>query len=217
MKILEIRPLSFDIPNPNLDDISNKLDELGSGNRIGITPWPEYSYKPDVRFNIGYRATDIFLKYYVQEEYIRAVYSNSNENVWEDSCVELFISHLNESIYYNFEFNCIGTCLVKKGISRNNRFFFEPSRIQNIKTKSSLGRNTFTEKKGKFSWDLTIAIPLALFFDDEVKGLKGKKMSANFYKCGDSLSKPHFVTWNTIDTDNPDFHRPEYFGEIYFL
>ena len=217
MKILEIKPLDFNTLNPNLDDISNKLDELGSGNRIEITPWPEYAYKPDVRFNIGYRATDIFLKYYVQEEYIRAVYSNNNENVWEDSCVELFISPLNAGTYYNFEFNCIGTCLVQKGDSRNNRIYYNPSLIQNIKTYSSLGRNTFKERKGKFSWDLTIVIPLASFFDDEINDLMKKKMTANFYKCGDKLSNPHFVTWNAIGTDNPDFHRPEYFGEIYFV
>ncbi len=41
-------------------------------------------------------------------------------------------------------------------------------------------------------------------------------MSANFYKCGDKLTVPHFVTWNSIGTNKPDFHQPKFFGELYF-
>ncbi|MCK7536290.1 MAG: carbohydrate-binding family 9-like protein [Marinilabiliales bacterium] len=42
--------------------------------------------------------------------------------------------------------------------------------------------------------------------------LAGKSFRANFYKCGDKLSNPHFVTWNPVGTEKPDYHRPEYFG-----
>ncbi|MGH2565575.1 MAG: carbohydrate-binding family 9-like protein, partial [Ginsengibacter sp.] len=38
----------------------------------------------------------------------------------------------------------------------------------------------------------------------------------NFYKCGDKLPKPHFLTWNTVETEDPDFHAPEYFGSMEF-
>ncbi|MDE6269894.1 MAG: hypothetical protein K2M12_03440, partial [Muribaculaceae bacterium] len=44
----------------------------------------------------------------------------------------------------------------------------------------------------------------------------GKQLRANFYKCGDLLSTPHFLSWNRVDTPHPDFHRPEYFGAIKF-
>ena len=47
--------------------------------------------------------------------------------------------------------------------------------------------------------------------------LKGKTFRANFYKCGDMLSVPHYVTWNPVGTPKPDYHRPEYFGELKFV
>ena len=216
MKTLEVRPLNFSTSKPSMEKVSIKLDEMGSGHAIRFTPWPDYPYKPEVRFNIGYNMNDIYLKFYIQEEYIRAVNAKTNENVWEDSCVELFLSPFNDGVYYNFEFNCIGTCLVQKGISRNSRTYFEPSKIQNIETLSSLGRNTFEEKSGSYSWDLTVLIPTSFFFDQKIADLKGRKMSANFYKCGDKLTVPHFVSWNSIGTDKPDFHQPNFFGELYF-
>ena len=31
----------------------------------------------------------------------------------------------------------------------------------------------------------------------------------------DETDYPRFISWNPIDVPSPDFHRPEYFGEIY--
>ena len=42
------------------------------------------------------------------------------------------------------------------------------------------------------------------------------KASGNFYKCGDQQVVPHYLSWAPITTENPDFHRPEYFGELNF-
>jgi hypothetical protein len=42
-------------------------------------------------------------------------------------------------------------------------------------------------------------------------------MRANFYKCGDKTKRAHFLSWNPIDIAKPDFHRPDFFGEITFL
>ena len=216
MKTIEIKSLSFDSSTPACEEISHQLDKLGHGHNIDIAPWPEYSYKPEVNFNIAYNVTDLYLKFYVMEESIRAVNSDINDNVWEDSCVELFIAPSSEDVYYNFEFNCIGTCLVQKGTTRNNRSYFDVEVIKSIKAFSSIGKDTFEEKKGDFSWELTIKIPLASFIDD-IKDLKGSKMKANFYKCGDKLADPHFLTWNRIEIKEPDFHRPDFFGDIYFV
>ena len=41
-------------------------------------------------------------------------------------------------------------------------------------------------------------------------------LKANFYKCGDKLSVPHYLSWNPVTTEKPDFHRPEYFGLLEF-
>jgi hypothetical protein len=41
-----------------------------------------------------------------------------------------------------------------------------------------------------------------------------RNITGNFYKCGDETEYPHFGCWNLIASPVPDFHRPEYFGEI---
>jgi Carbohydrate-binding family 9 len=46
--------------------------------------------------------------------------------------------------------------------------------------------------------------------------MEGKKCKANFYKCGDKLAQPHFLAWNRIETPEPDFHQPAFFGDIEF-
>jgi hypothetical protein len=62
-----------------------------------------------------------------------------------------------------------------------------------------------------------VAIPVESFFRHSVKELKGKTFTANFYKCGDKLTQPHYLTWNPVGTRNPDYHQPEYFGVLKFI
>jgi hypothetical protein len=42
------------------------------------------------------------------------------------------------------------------------------------------------------------------------------KARGNFYKCGDSLSVPHFLSWQPIDNPTPNFHLEKFFGELDF-
>ena len=44
----------------------------------------------------------------------------------------------------------------------------------------------------------------------------GKEIRANFYKCGDELDKPHYLSWNPINLEKPNFHCPEFFGTLFF-
>ncbi|WP_350005689.1 carbohydrate-binding family 9-like protein, partial [Phocaeicola dorei] len=46
--------------------------------------------------------------------------------------------------------------------------------------------------------------------------LDGMVVRANFYKCGDELQKPHFLSWSPIKIEKPDFHRPDFFGLLEF-
>ena len=44
----------------------------------------------------------------------------------------------------------------------------------------------------------------------------GRTLHGNFYKCGDLLQVPHFLSWNPIQLPKPCFHCPEFFGELIF-
>jgi len=216
MKNILVPYLIFSSLIPDMADVSKALDKLGNGYEINQVNWPGYEYQPKVRFNIGYGESEIYIKYYVHEKYVMAQKDKSNQSVCEDSCVEFFVSPDSDGIYYNFEFNPIGTCLVGKGTGRADSKVIDPEYISKIRRLSTLGTVPFEEKTGDQYWELTVAIPVEAFAGKDIKSLSGKVFKANFYKCGDKLTQPHYLTWNPVGTENPDYHRPEYFGTIEF-
>lgn len=215
--MLEVEKLEFTGEFPDLEEISVRLDKLNKREYIDFLNWKDYNYKPEVSFAIGYTDREILLKYYITEKYFKAEKTEPNQMVCEDSCVEFFVSPAEDGIYYNFEFNGIGTCLLGTGTGRENSTRVDPGIISKIRRKTSCGNKPVSEQKGDFSWTITMAIPFGVFFRHEVKDLKGKIFRANFYKCGDMLTIPHYVTWNPVGTSNPDYHRPEYFGLLKFV
>jgi len=216
MKSLLVPYLVFSSLLPDMAEVSKALDKLGEGYAIDRVNWPGYEYQPKVRFNIGYGEKEIYLKYYVHEQYVMAQKRKPNESVCEDSCVEFFVSPDSDGIYYNFEFNPIGTCLLGKGTCRADSKVVDPEYINKIRRLGTLGTIPFDEKTGDQYWELTVVIPVEAFAGKDIKTLRGKVFHANFYKCGDKLTRPHYLTWNPISTANPDYHRPEYFGTLKF-
>lgn len=216
MKTLTIKLLELSSDNPSDSDMEKQLEEQCELVSIENINWKTFPYKPEVKFRIAHTGNLILLKYYVREKNIQAKVSTINGDVYKDSCVEFFISPTADTNYYNFEFNCIGIAHVAFGASRHNRQLVTTDVLQSIITKSSLGTKTFTEKQGDFTWELFVQIPLSCFVNDSIDRLNGLTTKGNFYKCGDELSEAHFVSWNPIKTESPDYHRPEFFGLIKF-
>lgn len=184
--------------------------------RADVVNWNTFPYQPDVRFRIARTSDLILLHYFVSEQSVRARYTRPNDPVYQDSCVEFFVQPGSSGPYMNFEFNAIGTCLSQVGLSRHSREFLDPEQISRIQTRSSLGQDPLEESSEPAAWDLFVAIPLELLFGEEKPDLHGKLIRGNFYKCGDQLRVPHYVSWNPIETGQPDFHRPEFFGILRF-
>lgn len=214
----------MNIPFINIQDISSKsvtalMDINGcQSHPINISNWSQqYPYQPSVNFRIAHNNSSIFLEYHVKESYIRAKYTNPNESVWTDSCVEFFFSpDCNES-YYNLEMNCIGTPL----LSFRKNTSTEPQKIsekllQNIDIYSTLGSQPFEEKSGEFDWILSVIIPATLFRFHPSLQFSGLEAIGNFYKCGDELREPHFLSWTEIEHPIPKFHLPQFFGKLNF-
>ena len=214
MKYLFIKKINLK-DKVSLEEAEHLLETQTITNPIDTINWKAYSYKPGLNFRIGHTGNEIWLKYYVKEKYILAQETRTNGEVYKDSTVEFFIS-LDKENYYNFEFNCIGTVHLAYGPGRGNRKFVAPETVEKIEISSSLGNQPFKEKKGGFEWEMMIRIPISCFAFDNIKSLEGMKATANFYKCGDDTSEPHYVTWNPVKTENPDYHRPEFFGRVEF-
>ena len=209
MKQLTVPRISIAGPH-SLDSAATLLNTLPKQS-IDEIPWPAYPYKPAVQFVIVHDDNHLFLKYFVTEKAIRAVNTRVNSSVWEDSCVEFFISFDNAA-YYNFEFNCMGITLVGYGPSKTQRNLLPETIVEQIATSSLINR--LPENK-TISWELTVRIPRTTFIHHQSITLSGLHCRANFYKCGDMLPEPHFITWSGIQTPTPDFHVPESFGQLH--
>ena len=192
------------------------LQDQAEVHAVARINWPEYSYKPDVTFRIAYWRDQIWIKYYVDEENIRAMVTKVNGAVHNDSCVEFFISPAGNNTYYNFEFNCIGVPHVGYTRAGTKNILVNPDSLKKMQIRSSLGDQPFEEKTGGHHWEMMIIIPKSCFAFNKDLNFKGLQATANFYKCGDKTSKPHFVTWNPVGTKKPDYHQPAYFGKIIF-
>lgn len=201
---------------PPLELISETLDLEISGLPVETTNWAEFPYQPAVSVQIAWNENELFLQYQVSEQSVKAEITTSNGKVWTDSCVEFFLSPEGNDEYYNLEMNCIGTALLgfrKKG---EKAVHAVEEQIATIRRISTLGTSPFPEQKAPDEWQITIAIPWKAFFMHDLKPVSGKKMRGNFYKCGDGLSVPHFVSWTKIKTEKPSFHAPEFFGGLEF-
>lgn len=130
--------------------------------------------------------------------------------------MEFFSIPAGDGIYYNLECNCIGTVLLAAGPERNNREAAPAEVTAQIGRWASLGRESFEEKVGVCEWEVALLIPYSVFFKHRVESLDGREVKANFYKCGDELQQPHFLSWNPIGVESPDFHRPDFFGTLDF-
>jgi len=217
MKIAEVQKLELKTDYPSLEEISACLDNQNGRLMIDTINWKGYKYMPDVALSIAYSDQEIFLKYYVKEAFFKAEKTASNQMVCEDSCVEFFVSPEDDGLYYNMEFNAIGTCLLGLGSDRASSRRVEPEIISKIRRLTTAGIKPFAEKTGEFAWAITVAIPFEVFFSHQIKDLKGRIFRANFYKCGDKLTVPHYVTWNPVATENPDYHQPGHFGLLKFV
>ncbi len=86
--------------------------------------------------------------------------------------------------------------------------------LASIRRRSSLGDRPFGLRREPTRWELRLDIPASVFGLPAFPGLEAR---GNFYKCGDLLPEPHFLSWAPIATPRPDFHRPEFFDKMVFL
>ncbi len=182
---------------------------------VNTVNWKEYAYLPITVVDVARTDKNLYLRYFVKGYSLKASYGEDGSPVFKDSCVEFFVQPPDGSCkYMNFEFNCIGTCDASYRQSCDEKKSLDPDQFASIRRYSSLEVKPFEEKTGIHSWELIVSIPL------ELMGLNPQKLPekirANFYKCADETQYPHFLSWAPIPLPEPNFHCPEFFGELYF-
>jgi hypothetical protein len=187
--------------------IAGRLVTTGVAIKIDQINWKDFPHQPDVKVYLGYCDQKLWLHYHVKNDFVRAVCRQDQEPVWQDSCVEFFLKQ--GDIYRNFEFNSLGVCLSAFGPNREKRQALDPEIMSQILRFPSLKAESLPDENIPVDWSLTVAIPLGLIGVNS-----GSQFYANFYKCGDKTKVPHYISWMTINTPTPDFHRPGYFAPV---
>lgn len=213
MKELNVKKVSA--ANLSAESVPALLDKEGVAFQpLDTVNWAEYPYRPEVEFRLAHTGDALLLHYRVKEASVRAVAGEDNGRVWEDACVEFFSSPEADGTYYNIECNCIGTVLVGGG-APGNRGHAPQEVLDRVLRWSSLGRAPFEERVGECRWEVALVVPSSVYYLHDVASLDGRTMRANFYKCGDLLQTPHFLSWNPISLEKPNFHCPDFFGTLH--
>ena len=182
--------------------------------KIACCNWAEdYPYAPSVTFKMFHTGDKLYVRFDVEEGYTAARVAEDNGKVWTDSCCEFFFS-LDDEAYYNIEMTCIGRMLIGYHQKDHDVIHAGEDILSQVERIPSLGTEPFEERVGENKWSLMYALPTSIMHQHKVDSWNGLKLKANLYKCGDNLSKPHFLSWQPITLPQPCFHCPEFFTTI---
>jgi hypothetical protein len=180
-------------------------------------------HKPSTSVTLKYTDTAIHGLFRVNDRYVRCVHKGTGTAVYNDSCVEFFVKPLPDRGYFNFEFNCGGSMLASY-ITNPQRVpggfkeykILTPQDCADVAVEHTMPETVEPEIIEPVEWKLGFAIPFTLFekYAGAIKHSKGCEWRANFNKCGDKTSHPHWATWSPVTSLN--FHLPQCFGRIIF-
>lgn len=190
--------------------ISDALDAHGAAAAIDCVNWKAFPYKPQVGFRIAHTGTHLLVKFTVNEQFTSARLMDNYTDVWDDSCIEMFIDDCDGIHYYNIEINCIGTRLAARRTGRYAPEMFPPEKMKQILVFTSLPHEPIDIRDRFTEWTVVEAIPFALIGKDSCPC----ELRANFYKIGDKTAVPHYLSWSPIESAQPDFHLREFFGRL---
>ncbi len=163
----------------------------------GIAAWAQVCYEPE-RLHVRLTA---------REEEPLARFHGETDMVCRDSCLEFFFCPAAEDMrYFNFEYNPNGALYLGFGQNRTNYVRLLPPSAREL-----FRVRPFALPNG---WGVAFEIPSAFvrLFVPSFTLSPGIGLRGNFYKCGDETGKIHYLAWNPVLSDTPDFHRPQDFG-----
>lgn len=170
---------------------------------------------PDVGIRMSqqliYNAERLFIHQRAVEKNIRAEHREPLSPVCEDSCMEFFFMPENDRRYLNFEINPNGCIYLGFGQGRHDRVRLIPKTICEL-------FQIRTVRTGD-GWESFYSLPLdflRLLYGPSFSFTPGAVLMANCFKCGDLTQDPHYLSWNTVTSGTPDFHRPMDFGKMVF-
>lgn len=194
-----------------------RLPELTLDHAMGEKP----AHQPRVAAKLGWDADALYVIFRVEDRYVRAVAREHQQTVCTDSCVEYFFCPGEDVTkgYFNLEVNCGGTMLFNfQEKPRRNPVPVAIADLRQILVNRSMPHIVDPEIAEPVTWFVECRVPFSILEHYTAFTLPepGSRWRANLYKCADSTSHPHWLTWSPIDRPRPDFHVPDQFGTLIF-
>lgn len=185
-------------------------------NHMGDCP----EHFPRVQFRVGYDDDAVRVIFQVEDRFVRALRTQYQDSVCLDSCVEFFFSpgDTDDRGYFNLEVNCVGTALFEYHPDGEDGETVQVLGATDLKIITTLNGTVDPEESGPLVWSADCLVPLSLLeqYAAVAKPAKDVAWRANFYKCADESSHPHWLTWAPVEWYRPAFHKPEFFGTLKF-
>ena len=196
MEEYTITKVSDDIDWTSIPDLN--VDKVLWTEDVGIRAKAQICYDED----------NMYIHLSAIEKDIRAENTEPMSPVYEDSCMEFFFMLPDAGNYFNFEINPNGCLNVQFGPRKEDRIYI----VREDATDYFDIHADLTED----GWEVFYTIPIEFirfFYPDYM--FEGDLM-ANVYKCGNKTVHKHYLSWNPVTSDTPNFHRPEDFGIMHF-
>jgi hypothetical protein len=196
-----------------------KIDPLVINRHMGENP----AHRPGVLAKLAYDDNALYIIFRVDDRYVRAVAEKYQDPVYKDSCVEFFFTpgstaDLGRS-YFNIEINCGGTMLFWWHPEGKEAIPVAPQDCDSVHIGHTLPKIVDPEIEAPTTWTLEYRLPFSAvrkYCPGASRPEPNAVWKANFYKCADATSHPHWLTWSFVDHPTPQFHLPEYFGTLTF-
>ena len=182
----------------------------------------ESKFKPKVQARALYDSEGIYLHFRVEDQYVLTTRTEYRGQVWKDSCAEFFVQPKPDRGYFNFEINSGGTMLASFHEHPHYRGPEQPEAVPwslaaKIPLYHSAPNVLSPEVQEPVMWQLEYFIPFSFFesFVGPLDAIKGQTWRANFYKCAEDNSHPHWGAWSPV-LEDLNFHQPRFFGQLNF-
>jgi hypothetical protein len=182
-------------------------------------------FRPKTTCRVLHDGKNLQLRFDVRDRYVFCRRRRFQGHVYKDSCVEFFVKPKSRKGYFNFEFNCGGQMLVYyiedgRWDDEGRMMKYVPLKKTDVETMvitTKLRAPIVPEITRPTDWWLEATIPVSVLekYVGKIGNLSGQRWRANFQKCANESSHPHWVTWNDIRPAK-SFHQPDKFGELVF-
>ncbi len=176
--------------------------------RIECYPWDESGYCPLAKARVSWDEQGLLVQMAAQEQTVIAKETRIGGAVCKDSCLEFFFQPCPDTDprYINCEVNAGGVMHLGIGAGRGAR---------QVLTELPSDMDVVASIKPGESWSVRYWLPASLIrrWFPAFTLTPGHVLRGNFYACDESIH-PHFGCWAPVQTPQPDFHTPAFFGAL---